>query len=131
MTITTLIFSLLFSTATPNYVALSVVPASVPVPAAVLSGVVTDRTGKAIVGAEIRLINTETGATTSVRTNENGVYQFTAADPSADYAVAVRSIGFVPEVRAPMKVGTAETPELSFTLAPVTKVLKTSVRRGK
>jgi len=132
MMISALIFSLLFSpvTSTP-----AVKATMVAMPTAVLSGQVTDQSGLAIRGAEVRLINTATGEMTMVRTDETGSYRFNFADPSVEYTMMVRGIGFVPETRTAMRLGELEEPTVSFTLAPVDVQLsqlgKTAVHRAK
>ena len=85
-------------------------------PSAVVSGVVTDRTGHPLAGAEVRLINSTTGEVVSALSDENGLYRVAAADPAADYTVAVRRLGFTPEQRPGMRVGTSEGGAISFAL---------------
>lgn len=91
-------------------------PTNPDTPNAVVSGVVTDRSGHPLAGAEVRLINPVTGAVVSAKSDENGSYQLKALDPSVDYTVAVRRIGFAPEARPGMRVGNGEGSAVSFAL---------------
>jgi hypothetical protein len=129
MVISALIFSLLCA---PGMPAAAVGPA---MPDVGLTGTVTDQTGAAIMGAEIRLTNSATGQTVTARTDENGAYRFNEADPAAEYTMMVRRIGFIPETRTSMHIAELEAPTVSFTLAPVSvqlsEVGKTAVHKAK
>jgi Carboxypeptidase regulatory-like domain len=65
---------------------------------AVLSGRVTDASGAVVVGASVSVSNVETGASNQIRTNEAGLYSFSALRPGI-YRVAVRASGFRQAVR--------------------------------
>src|SRR5688572_30107515 len=65
---------------------------------ATLSGRVTDPSGGVIVGAAVTLTNTATGTSSQMKTNEAGVYSFSALRPGP-YRLAVRAAGFQQAVR--------------------------------
>ena len=46
-----------------------------------LTGAVTDTTGAVIVGAEVALVNSDTGVSASAQTNESGAFNFTLVQP--------------------------------------------------
>src|SRR5207253_9455989 len=88
---------------------------------AVLSGRVTDASGAVVVGASVTVGNLETGISNQTKTNEAGVYTFSALRPGI-YRVSVRATGFrqavrdglvlhvqdVIKVNAALEVGSAE-----------------------
>src|SRR5258706_12507021 len=65
---------------------------------ATLSGRVTDASGRVMVGADVTLANTATGTSNQMKTNEAGVYSFSALLPGP-YRLAVRAAGFQQAVR--------------------------------
>ncbi len=65
---------------------------------ATLSGRVTDASGGVMVGADVTLTNTATGTSNQMKTNESGVYSFSALLPGP-YRLAVRAAGFQQAVR--------------------------------
>ncbi len=60
---------------------------------ATLSGRVTDPSGAVIVGADVTVTNIATGTSNQMKTNDSGVYSFSALRPGS-YTLAVRAIGF-------------------------------------
>lgn len=68
-----------------------------------LSGTVTDQTGAVIPGAQVRVVNEETGTAFSLSTNEAGSYML-AAVPTGFYTVEVTSQGFRKGVLRKVKV---------------------------
>ena len=58
-----------------------------------VTGSVTDSSGAAVPGAEVRLVNTGTGAVSKTNTNQEGNYQFLLVPPGV-YSVEVESKGF-------------------------------------
>src|ERR1700753_934052 len=58
-----------------------------------LRGVVTDATGSAIPGAKITIINTETGVTTNLVTNDAGIYDAVSIRPGK-YRITFDKEGF-------------------------------------
>src|SRR6267154_1768680 len=62
-----------------------------------LRGTVTDAHGNAISGATVTLTNTDTNATLTSTSDDNGVYQFNALPP-APYRVTVEKAGFKKKV---------------------------------
>src|SRR6266478_9341926 len=62
-----------------------------------LRGTVTDAQGNAVSDAAVTLTNTDTGATSTSTSDDNGVYQFNALPP-APYRVTVEKAGFKKKV---------------------------------
>src|SRR5919198_5250295 len=60
---------------------------------ATLTGTVTDPAGAAVPGVAVTATNTATNITSTARTNDAGVYTFTALAPG-EYVVAVEQSGF-------------------------------------
>src|SRR6266403_689440 len=62
-----------------------------------LRGTVTDPQGSAVVGAKVTLTNTDTSATLTSTSDDNGIYQFNALPP-APYRLTVEHAGFKKKV---------------------------------
>src|SRR5229473_1832163 len=60
---------------------------------ATVSGLVTDRTGGAVAGAEVRLQSVERGTVTTTTTNTAGIYIFPSIHPG-QYQISVQKQGF-------------------------------------
>src|SRR6266851_1535874 len=60
---------------------------------ATVSGLVTDRTGAAVPGAEMRLQSAERGTVTSTTTNDAGIYVFPSVHPG-QFQISVHKQGF-------------------------------------
>ena len=58
-----------------------------------LTGAVTDKTGAVIVGADVVLVNSDTGVESSALTNESGAFNFTLLEPRS-YELRCESVGF-------------------------------------
>jgi len=58
------------------------------------TGFVTDENGKAMAGAQVQVINRETGARTGTLTSDAGRYYVTALETGGPYTISVRRIGF-------------------------------------
>ena len=78
-----------------SLVLLSLVPASLTaqISLSTIRGVVTDATGAVIVGAEIKIVETETSASRTSTTNENGDYEL-ADMPTGTYRLTITAPGF-------------------------------------
>jgi len=59
-----------------------------------LTGIVTDSTGAAVAGANVKLTNTLTGATYTTQTDEGGKYLFPKLPPSSGYTVTFTKDNF-------------------------------------
>ncbi len=68
-----------------------------------IQGTVTDTSGAAIVGAQVTLLNTETGVSTVRQTNEVGQYLFDLVEPGT-YNITVESMGFTKFVQEGLRV---------------------------
>src|SRR6267378_8414727 len=60
---------------------------------ATVSGLVTDRTGAAVSGAEVRLQSVERGTVTTTTTNDVGIYVFPSVHPG-QFQISVHKQGF-------------------------------------
>src|SRR6266436_5288955 len=60
---------------------------------ATVSGLVTDRTGAAVSGAEVRLQSVERGTVTTTTTNDPGIYVFPSVHPG-QYQISIQKQGF-------------------------------------
>src|SRR5215510_360260 len=59
-----------------------------------ITGVVTDKTGAAISGAEVKLTDTKTAKEHLTKTNEMGVYSFHQISPGSGFMLSFSSQGF-------------------------------------
>jgi carboxypeptidase family protein len=59
-----------------------------------ITGVVTDKTGAAISGVEVKLTDTKTAKEHSTNTNEMGIYSFHQISPGSGYMLSFSSQGF-------------------------------------
>ncbi|MCC7157105.1 MAG: TonB-dependent receptor [Bryobacterales bacterium] len=80
-----------------------------------LSGRVVDPAGAAVAGAEVRLVNPETGVALRTRSNEAGVYAFPYVLPGP-YRLEAESGGFRKYERTGLQLGAAEVRELDVRL---------------
>lgn len=72
---------------------LSLVPVHAQVPTGTILGTVKDTSGGAVVGATVTAVDTETGASRSVPTGQDGGYRLDAL-PVGHYSVKVTNAGF-------------------------------------
>ncbi len=77
-------------------VALSISTLLRALPVASLTGVVTNTTGALVVGADVALINSATGASYHAATNSFGSYTFANIPPGPDYKITITAPGFEP-----------------------------------
>lgn len=103
-------FVLLFSLG----VASVFVPAQAQTITATLEGRVTDPTGAIVPGAEVSVVNTRTGLSRSVASDELGEYRVPLL-PVGEYEVAVEMTGFQRQVKK-IALRIAQTARLDFTL---------------
>src|SRR5262249_3093221 len=59
-----------------------------------ITGTVMDKTGSAVVDADVKLTNTRTGATYTSKTGSFGAYLFSRVNAGAGYSVSVSKPGF-------------------------------------
>jgi len=81
----------------------------------VIRGRVTDSTGAVIVGADIRVVNTETNVAASTRSNQDGNYQAPFLNPG-NYYVTVDHPGFKKAERQGIRISVSSQVALDFTL---------------
>lgn len=82
-----------------------------------IKGTITDVTGAIVVGASVEIVNTETGLTRSLTTNEDGSYIATFL-PLGRYRVAVNQTGFGQVTRENVDVMLNQTTQVDFNLDP-------------
>ena len=78
-------------------------------------GRITDSTGALIVGAEIRVVNTETNVAASTRSNQDGNYQVPFLNPG-NYYVTVDHPGFKKAERQGIRISVSLQVALDFAL---------------
>lgn len=82
---------------------------------ATLSGHVTDQSGAGVAGAKVELKSNDTGAISTVVTNDQGEYQAPFLNPGA-YTVTVEKTGFQRSVKTGLVLQVAEQAQLNMTL---------------
>ena len=90
-----------------------------------VGGVIRDPSEKVVSGAKITLLNTQTGISRNVSTNEEGIFWFTNVAPGA-YAVTVERDGFK-EIHIPdltLTVNQSFTFEAHLELGPVATTME-------
>src|SRR5260370_1240766 len=79
---------------------------------ATLSGTVTDSTGGVIVGAEISVINTATGANKTVMVDSGGYYSIPNL-PAGVYEVSVTATGFAKAMQSNLNLAVGAQQQLN------------------
>src|SRR5213593_3169810 len=82
---------------------------------ATVSGTVSDATGALIPGVTVTAVNTQTGVTSTVLSNEAGTYNFPSLQPGV-YKVSAELSGFQVQSYTDVRLGTAQQVRLNFTL---------------
>ncbi|MBF8295765.1 MAG: putative oar protein, partial [Bacteroidetes bacterium] len=82
-----------------------------------LEGKVYDNEGKTMPGANVVVLNKETGSRRGAASNVNGLYRILAIPPGT-YTVEVTFIGFKPIRQENVTVLTGQRPVLDFTMIP-------------
>jgi hypothetical protein len=77
--------------------------------ASAVTGVVTDTTGAAVNGVEVKLTDTKTAAEQTTKTNEQGVYSFNKIAPGAGYKLTFTAQGFQTVVLTNVSLGVGIT----------------------
>jgi hypothetical protein len=93
-----------------------------------LSGVVSDQQGKAVVGANVTLMNVATNASRTTQTTDAGVFLFDLLPPG-EYRVEVEAAGFRKSVVESAKALIGKTTEISIRLeiGQVSQVVEVSI----
>src|SRR5262245_30221327 len=97
----------------------------------VITGQVTDQTGGAIPGANVRLTEVSTNSTTNTSTNETGRFTFPTVSPGT-YDLIVSKEGFA-VTRMPaqkVEVGMSLTMNVSLELGQTTTIVEVSAAAG-
>src|SRR5215831_11317558 len=82
-----------------------------------ITGIITDPSGAVLPNAPVTLTNTQTGTTSTLKTNASGSYRFSLLDPGT-YTVSASLQGFQPTKQAvAVSVGQASTVNLQLALA--------------
>lgn len=90
--------------------------ASAQTPTGTIAGFVTDRTGAALTGARVDIVNRHTGQARTLTTSVDGVYS-AAALPSGIYQIFVEAVAFKRlEREASVEMGTTTTVDLTLEL---------------
>lgn len=79
------------------------------------SGAVTDSSGAAVVDAAVVATNTETGVSTRVTTNQQGLYQMPLLNPGL-YSVACEASGFAKQEFTELRLETGQTARIDCSL---------------
>jgi len=82
-----------------------------------ITGRIVDSAGVAITDAAIEILNTESGLRRSVNVSQQGSYTVLGLEPGAGYRVAIRAIGYRPEVRENVRVPLSQNTRVDATLA--------------
>src|SRR5438552_695476 len=80
-----------------------------------LTGLVRDTTGGTVPGAQVKVVNEETGVSVDSVTNQEGLYRVAALVPGK-YRVEVELSGFDPVVRRPITLEVGQTLAIDVTL---------------
>ena len=93
--------------------------------ASAVTGVVTDTTGAAVSGVEVKLTDTKTAAEQTTKTNEQGVYSFNKIAPGAGYKLTFTGQGFQTVVltNVSLGVGITETYNAEMSVGQVTNTV--------
>ncbi|MBX7218744.1 MAG: carboxypeptidase regulatory-like domain-containing protein, partial [Blastocatellia bacterium] len=80
-----------------------------------ISGHITDSTGAAVAGAEVKAINDGTGLTQTVTTNQDGIFRIVLL-PTGTYTLTVTASGFATATATKAQVLVGRTLEVNLTL---------------
>ena len=92
-------------------------------------GSITDEAGAVIVGAQVKIVNTNTGVTRETTSTADGSFRIDAVDPGT-YRVEVSQTGFKTTTRDGVIITAAQTTELKFQLDIGTQVEVVNVTSG-
>lgn len=97
-----------------------------------LTGVLTDMTGAAIGGAEVKLTDTKTSKEQSTITNEQGVYSFHKLSPGSGYMLEFTASGFETLIlkNVTLGVGVTETQNGQLQIGQVTNSVTVTALGG-
>src|SRR5579863_3731679 len=84
-------------------------------PNGIINGLVLDPTGRAIPGAEIRIVNDATGVQYTGKTNDDGIYVVTNLPPGT-YRLQVLKIGFKTLIKPDIVLNVQDLLAINFTL---------------
>lgn len=108
--------------------ALTAVPAGAQSTSATVSGLVLDPSGRAIVRADIQMVNDATGVRYSAATNGEGIYQLPNLPPGS-YRLQVSKSGFKTLIKPDIVLRTEDALAINFTL-PVGAAIETVTVEG-
>jgi hypothetical protein len=91
------------------------IPAFSQTETATVSGTITDQTGAAVPGADVKLVNVLTGITATTKSNGTGLYVFPTVRPS-QYRMTVEKPGFRQVVLTDLTVNVQDTLSRNFKL---------------
>lgn len=84
-------------------------------PTGEIDGTITDSSGAVLPNATVRLLNSATGATREVKTNDSGIYNFPALPPGG-YSVTVEQPGFQKQIRSGITIQVQQVARVDFSL---------------
>ena len=90
-----------------------------------LTGTVADTTGAVIVGAEVALVNSDTGVQFTAQTNEAGAFNFTLVQPGT-YELLCESVGFKTYRQSGlvMETGLTKTVPIQLEIGEITETIE-------
>ena len=80
-------------------------------------GTVVDSSGAVVIGAAVKVVNTETNITVSATTNEFGEYTATSLKPGV-YSISAEKSGFKTAVQSAIKLDINQVARVDFSLQP-------------
>src|ERR1700681_2932609 len=93
--------------------------------AAQISGLITDSSGARLPGANVTIVNQDTGISRSVDTNTDGFYSVPLLQPG-NYMITVKGTGFATQVRIgiTLKVGAPDCLNLTLQVGQMTQTVE-------
>ena len=111
------LIKLLFAGAAALWLAISTPVFGQGVTTSGLNGLVTDKTGKALAGVTITIVNEPSGTRDITTTRSNGQYNISGLRVGGPYSVTATAKDLQPETQRDIYLNLAETQDVSFTLS--------------
>ncbi len=80
-----------------------------------LSGLLRDPSGLSVSGADVNILNEQTGGRRTARSNESGAYSLPSLNPG-DYRITIRAAGFETIVREGIRLEVGDNARIDFSL---------------
>ena len=94
-----------------------------------INGIITDAQGKAVVGAEVIITNSRTGATQTVHTDSTGSYSLDAL-PAGNYNIAASAIGFAQASKTSVVITAGQSQQVNIALGVNSVMQQIEVNAG-